>query len=106
MIGDNNLSYEKSPFTKVFLFLRNRELSVKGFLLDGTSLLYLSLAMGMENDDDRENVPIEEGEKILFSYRLTRVIYMDDGSHPMERTCIFSFSSTFLLPSASILSPH
>ena len=80
MIGDNNLSYEKSPFTKVFLFLRNRELSVKGFLLDGTSLLHLSLAMGVENDDDRENVSIEEGEKILFSYRLTRVIYMDDGS--------------------------
>ena len=80
MIGDNNLSYEKSPFTKVFLFLRNRELSVKGFLLEGTGLLDLSLAMGMENDDDRENVPIEEGEKILFSYRLTRVIYMDDPS--------------------------
>ena len=53
---------------------------MKGFLLDGTSLLYLSLAMGMENDDDRENVPIEEGEKILFSYRLTRVIYIDDPS--------------------------
>lgn len=70
MIGDNNLSYEKSPFTKVFLFLRNRELSMKGFLLDGTSLLYLSLAMGMENDDDRENVPIEEGEKILQGRRI------------------------------------
>ncbi len=80
MIGDNNLSYEKSPFTKVFLFLRNRELSVKGFLLDGTSLLYLSIAMGVVNDDDRENMPIEEGEKILFSYRLTRVIYIDDPS--------------------------
>lgn len=81
MIGDNNLLYEKSPFIKVFLFLRNRELSVKGFLLDGTSLLHLSLAMGMENDDDRENVSIEEGEKILFSYRLTRVIHIADSGH-------------------------
>lgn len=97
---------KKGPFIKVFLFLRNRELSVKGFLLDGTSLLHLSLAMGMENDDDRENVSIEEGEKILFSYRLTRVSCMDDGSHPIGRTCISSFSSTFLLPSASVLSPH
>ena len=80
MIGDNNLSYEKSPFTKVFLFLRNRELSVKGVLLDDTSLMHLSIAMGVVNDDDRENMPIEEGEKILFSYRLTRVIYIDDPS--------------------------
>ena len=54
---------------------------MKGFLLDGTSLLYLSLAMGMENDDDRENVPIEEGEKILFSYRLTRGIHIADSGH-------------------------
>lgn len=81
MIGDNNLSYEKSPFTKVFLFQRNRELSVKGFLLDGTTFLHLSLAMGMENDDDRENVSIEEGEKILFSYHLTRVIHIADSGH-------------------------
>ena len=56
-------------FHKSILFLRNRELSVKGFLLAGTTLLHLLLAMGMENDDDRENVSIEEGEKILFSYR-------------------------------------
>ena len=87
MIGDNNLSYEKSPFTKVFLFLRNRELSVKGFLLDGTSLLYLSLAMGMENDDDRENVSIEEGEKILFSYRLTRGIHIADSGRADALNC-------------------
>ena len=80
MISGNNLSYEKSPFTKVFLFLRNRELSVNGVSLDGTSLLYLSIAMGVVNDDDRENVPIEEGEKILFSYRLTRVIHIADPS--------------------------
>ena len=81
MLEDNNLSYEKSPFTKVFLFLRNRELSVKGVLLDDTSLMHLSIAMGVVNDDDRENMPIEEGEKILFSYRLTRVIHIADPSH-------------------------
>lgn len=72
---------KKSPFTKVFLFLRNRELSVKGVLLDGTNLLYLSIAMGVVNDDDRENVPIEEGEKILFPYRLTWVVHIADPSH-------------------------
>ena len=53
---------------------------MKGVLLDDTSLMHLSIAMGVVNDDDRENMPIEEGEKILFSYRLTRVIYIDDPS--------------------------
>ena len=66
---------------KSFLFLRNRELSVKGVLLDDTSLMHLSIAMGVVNDDDREKMPIEEGEKILFSYRLTRVIHIADPSH-------------------------
>ena len=36
------------PFTRAFLFLRNRELSVKGDFQDNASLLHLSIAMGWE----------------------------------------------------------
>ena len=54
---------------------------MKGALLDGTSLMHFSIAMGVVNDDDRENMPIEEGEKILFPYRLTRVIHIADSGH-------------------------
>ena len=36
------------------------------------------MAMGAVNYDDRLNMPIEEGEKILSSYRLTWVIHIDD----------------------------
>ena len=60
---------------------------MKGDFQDNASLLHLSIAMGVGNYDDRFYTPIEEGEKILSSYRLTRVIhiltrviYMDDGS--------------------------
>lgn len=78
MLGDNNLSYEKSPFTKVFLYQRNRELSVKGLFLDDASLLLFRWQWGAVNYDDRLNMPIEEGEKIPSSYRLTRGIHIDD----------------------------
>ena len=37
---------------------------------------------------------------------MTGVIYMDDGSQPMEGKCIFSFYSTFLLPLTMVLFPH
>ena len=30
---------------------------------------------------------------------------MDDGSHPIVRRYVFSFSSTFFLPPANVLSP-
>lgn len=81
MLDDNNFSYEKSPFIKVFLFLRNRELSVKGVFLDDVSLLLFRWKWGVVNYDDRLNMPIEEGEKILSLYCLTQVIHIDDPSH-------------------------
>ena len=63
MLDDNNLSYEKSPFTKIFLFLRNRKLIVKGAFLDGTNLLLFRWQWAAVNCDDRLNVPIKEGER-------------------------------------------
>ena len=60
---------------------------MKGVLLDDTSLMHFSIAMGVVNDDDRENMPIEEGEKILFSYRLTRVIHIADPSRADALNC-------------------
>lgn len=60
---------------------------MKGVLLDGTSLMHFSIAMGVVNDDDRENMPIEEGEKILFPYRLTRVIHIADSGRADALNC-------------------
>ncbi len=67
---------------KVFLFLRNRELSVKGFLLDGTSLLHLCcLQWGWKTMMIGKMCLLKKAKRYSFRIVLTWVIHIADSGH-------------------------